>query len=74
MVRGEYGIAALFANVPRFFPNVPQFGETRHIFTGKAALYKTAHFQEVRCTRRDKCGTRYTALISTTVARLLHPF
>ena len=50
-----------------FLPNTTQFGETRHIFTGiapQSKLYKTAHFQEVWRTRRDKHSTQYAALFS----------
>ena len=56
--------------LPCFLPNAPQFGELHCIFTGKAVLYKTAHFQEVRRTRRDKCGARYAVLIIATAALL----
>ena len=50
-------------------------GEMRRIFTGKAPqLYKTPHFQELRCTQRDKRGVRYAALISAAAAHLLDSF
>ena len=68
----------------RFLPNMPQFGKTRHIFTGKAPQCKDCGLRcftrrrtfrnsvTVRRTRRDKCGARYATLISTAVACLLH--
>ena len=51
----EYGIAGTFCQTHRNSARI-------------AALYKTAHFQEVQRTRRDKRGARYATLISAAEA------
>ena len=67
MASAEYGIAALFVKRGAVRQNPLHF----HGKTWIAALYKTAHFQEVQRTRGDKRSAQYAALISAAVARLL---
>ena len=70
-----------------FLPNAPRFLPMRHNSAKRTtfsrekprnpwitALYKTAHFQELRRTQRDKRGARYAALISAAAACLLNCF
>ena len=70
----EYCIAALFAKREAIF------AKRDVIFAKRDTIRRNVHFHgkkcciKVQCTRRDKCGTRYTTLISAVVACLLNLF
>ena len=56
------------------------FAKREAIFAKRDAIRRNVHFHGKKCyikvqhTRRDKCGTRYTTLISAVVVCLLNLF
>ena len=59
---------------------VALFAKRDAIFAKRTAIRRNVHFHGKKCcikvqyTRRDKCGVRYTTLISAVVACLLNLF
>ena len=73
MASTEYGIAVLFAKRAAIFAKCDAIQRNAPNFHGKSAAI-LGKVSSVWRTRRDKCGARYTVLISAAAARLLHSF